>query len=79
MSANTLRKVTAGDLASLRECVDTAICFYIVYCDKIALLADYFIDSESGMFSEILKMGLAEMTKRMDILKKMDMKRGDEL
>lgn len=77
--SNTLRKVTTGDLMSLRECVDTAISFYVHNCDKIALLADYFIDSESGMFSEILNKGLAEMTQRMNILREMDMKRGDEL
>lgn len=77
--SNTLRKVTTGDLMSLRECVDTVIAFYVRNCDKIALIADYFIESESGMFSEILNKGLAEMTERMDILREMDMRRGDEL
>ena len=77
--SNTLRKVTTGDLMPLRECVDTTIAFYVRNCDKITLLADYFIQSESGMFSEILNNGLAEMMKRMDILREMDMKRGDEL
>lgn len=77
--SNTLRKVKTGDLMSLRECVDAAISFYVRNCDNIALLADYFIDSESGMFSEILNKGLAEMTQRMNILREMDMKRGDEL
>ena len=77
--SNTLRKVNTGDLLSLKESVDIAISFYVRHCDRIALIADYFRETESEMFSEILHTGLAEMEERMEMLKEMDMKKGDEL
>ncbi len=79
MSENTLRKVTTGDLMSLRESVDIAISFYVRHCGRIALLADYFGESESEMFSDILNTGLSAMRERMEMLREMDMKKGDEL
>jgi len=77
--SNTLMKVTTGDLMSLRESVDIAISFYVRSCGQIALLADYFTETESEIFADILNKGLAEMMKTMDILREMDMKKGGEL
>lgn len=76
---NSLRKVTGEDLSVLKECLNSFANWYIQECEKVQEFALFFEEYESDVIIGILSEGLREYQVRMDILKDMHVKRGNEI
>lgn len=76
---NSLRKVTGEDLSVLKECINSFSNWYIQECEKVQEFSQFFEEYESDVIIGILSEGLREYQVRMDILKDMHVKRGNEI
>ena len=75
--SNTMRQVSARDLASFKDSIGKFIHFYVVNADIISSLSDFFCETEDETILSIMSAGLREIQGRKVLLE--DAKRGDEL